>query len=33
MEKQAAVFPEIVYITIILSYVSGNNCYLNRLNL
>jgi len=32
-EKQATAFAEIVYITVILSYVSGNYCYLNRLNL
>jgi len=32
-EKPATAFPEIVYIAIILSYVSGGNCYLNRLNL
>jgi len=31
--KTATAFPEIVYITVILSYVSARNCSLNRLNL
>ena len=33
MEKPATAFPEIVYITVILRYVSASNCSLNRLNL
>jgi len=31
--KPAICFPEIVYITVILSYVSASDCSLNRLNL
>jgi len=31
--KSTTAFPEIVYITVILSYVSASNCSLNRLNL
>jgi len=31
--KPATAFPEIVYITVILSYVSASYCSLNRLNL
>ena len=31
--KQATAFPEIAYITVILSYVSVINCFLYRLNL
>jgi len=31
--KPVTAFPEIVYITAILNYVSVNNCSLNRLNL
>ena len=30
--KPSEAFPEIVYITVILSYVSGSCCSLNRLN-
>jgi len=33
MAKPAIAFPEIVYITVILSYVSASDCSLNRLNL
>jgi len=33
MAKPATTFPEIVYITVILSYVSASNCSLNHLNL
>jgi len=33
MAKPVTAFPEIVYITVILSYVSGSNYSLNRLNL
>jgi len=31
--KSATAFPEIVYIAVILSYISASNCSLNRLNL
>jgi len=31
--KPATAFPEIIYITVILSYVSASNCSLNRTNL
>jgi len=31
--KPATAFPEIVYITVILSYISASDCSLNRLNL
>jgi len=33
MEKPANAFPDIAYITVILSYVSASKCSLNRLNL
>jgi len=32
-EKSAIAFPEIIYITVIVSYVSASNCSLDRLNL
>ena len=31
--KAATAFPEVVYIAVILSYISASNCSLNRLNL
>jgi len=33
MEQTATAFAEIVYIIVVVSYVSASKCYLNRLNL